>query len=81
MVPGTRSCPSGWSKAYDGFIMGNWHTHVNSNEAICVDQNPLAYGNNGNQNGGLLYTVEFDQGSGAVPYTNQREVTCAVCTR
>lgn len=81
MIPGTRSCPSGWTEQYDGFLMSHHHAQAKPTNAICVDQNPVAFGTPTNHNGALLYTVEFDQGGGTVPQTSNREVTCVVCTK
>ena len=67
MIPGTRSCPSGWTEQYQGFLMSHHYGQANPTEAICVDENPVRYGTNSNGNGGLLYTIEYDQTGTSVP--------------
>lgn len=82
MIPARRSCPTNWTLAYEGYLMNNYHAgHNNNFETICVDKNPEAHGGSGNEDGGLLYPVEFLNGGGGIPYTGGRELTCVVCTK
>ena len=82
MIPATRSCPSGWSEAYDGYLMST-HYQQGSSEFVCVDENPEARtGSTANNDGALWYPVEAECGSlPCGPYVQNRELTCVVCTR
>lgn len=79
MIGARRNCPSGWTREYEGYLMGQHYTQAAS-ELICVDASPEAHGSNGNQNGGLLYPTEFENG-GNVPYNHDWEMTCVVCSK
>ena len=82
MVPGTHVCPGGWVEEYRGYLVSTHHTYHRA-EFICVDQSPQGlYGGHGNTNGALLYYVRAKCGALLCPpYTNEREVTCVVCTK
>jgi hypothetical protein len=83
MIPMRRTCPSGWTLQYEGYMMGQYHaSHQNGSEAICVDINTETnHGQAGDQNGGLLYPLEWDVTASGTPYTNDAEVSCVVCTK
>ncbi|XP_033104063.1 uncharacterized protein LOC117106752 [Anneissia japonica] len=90
MMPADTKCPSGWTNEYDGYLWSSMHTHKR-NEYVCVDSNPVvipgtktvAPDNEVN----LLYLVESkcsSTGGGGLPclpYENNWELSCAVCTR
>ena len=81
MQPGRDICPSGTTLEYPGYLMASHYTHTKS-EFVCVDQQPLAIGSNLDSNGGLLYPTEAECGSlPCSPYTQDRELTCSVCTK
>ncbi len=80
MVPGTTNCPSGWTLRYWGYLMGNHYTQ-SKNETVCVNNSPLQTGVNSDCNGNLWYPTETEMGSLFAGYVQNREVTCAVCTK
>ncbi len=82
MVPGTHSCPSDWTKQYDGYLMSMHYKHAGG-EWLCVDRTPTGRtGSFANHDGYLWYPTEAECGSlPCPPYVQNREVTCAVCTR
>ncbi|HEW98346.1 MAG: hypothetical protein DRR16_09750 [Candidatus Parabeggiatoa sp. nov. 3] len=83
MIPGTINCPADWNKEYEGFLMGEHHSHPSSHDAACVDIAPeLRPGSNkANQNGNLWYPTEAECGSlPCPPYVQNRELSCVVCT-
>lgn len=85
MMPGSTACPSGWTQEYRGYLMGP-HAVV-SGETVCVDETPEASlfgGGTGSEGSYLLYLTEAECGSlpcEAGQYVQDREMTCAVCTR
>jgi hypothetical protein len=83
MYPGRQSCPEGWKTEYFGYLVSNASLNSAARDALCVDRNPdLIPGGSGNDDGNLWYTVEAICGSlPCPPYVNQREITCAVCSR
>ena len=80
MLPARKSCPADWSLEYNGYLMSSAHTQ-GSSEYVCVDITPEVIGSPNNQNGNLWYPVEAECGAlPCLPYTQNRELTCAVCS-
>ncbi|KAK3739043.1 hypothetical protein QZH41_011885, partial [Actinostola sp. cb2023] len=83
MIPGTYKCPAGWHREYYGYLMTEYYKHVHPMDYICVDKkaDPVP-ASHSNKDGALLYPVESACGSlPCGPYANERELTCAVCTK
>ena len=82
MVPGTYECPGRWTREYYGYLMAERSNHRRSTFE-CVDKDAeAATGGHVNHNGALFYFVEPRCGSlPCPPYDQQKEMTCAVCTR
>eukprot|EP00164_Ancoracysta_twista_P005993 GFYU01008260.1.p1 GENE.GFYU01008260.1~~GFYU01008260.1.p1 ORF type:complete len:280 (-),score=72.42 GFYU01008260.1:98-880(-) len=76
MYPGKRSCPSGWTRKYEGYLMGAHYTHKKL-DWVCVDVAPNKIGSSGNQDGALLYPTEAEHFPG---YSHNYEISCAMCT-
>ena len=85
MQPGRNDCPAKWKLEYKGQLMTEHYAHPTSRDYICVDRDAEKIGNNNtNHNGALLYPVEGECGSlpcGTGQYVQDRELTCAVCSR
>ena len=81
-VPGTYECPPNWTREYYGYLMTERYNHHRSTFE-CVDAKPeRAISGHANHNGALFYVVEPRCGSlPCPPYDQQKEMTCAVCTR
>ena len=81
-IPGTYKCPAKWTMEYYGYLMAERHNHHRSTFE-CVDKEPeAALGGHENHDGALFYVVEPRCGSlPCPPYDQQKEMTCAVCTR
>ena len=82
MLPAKTSCPTSWTKEYEGYIMTDRHTHYKSTYE-CVDRSQASvYGSHTNTDGTLFYHVEVADCNGlqCPPYDPQKELTCAVCT-
>ena len=78
---GKRTCPSGVTKLYEGFIASDYYTHPGSGyNYLCMHPQPqFPPGvSNGNQDGALLYGVEY-QNTGAVDKNHNKDlaVSCA----
>merc|ERR1712019_270702 len=78
---GRKTCSNDQKTEYYGLIMATHYTQRKS-EFACVDWERAfhAKSHNGDQNGGLLYTTELEQGSAMSTYTHDTELSCAVCT-
>jgi hypothetical protein len=81
MIPGTRVCPAGWNLEYSGYLMSTFYTQ-SPGEMVCVDRDAEGVGSNSDQGGHAWYPTEGECGSlPCGPYVQDRELTCAVCTR
>jgi hypothetical protein len=82
MLPGSQSCPAGWTAMYAGYLMSTHYTQT-KNEHICVDRNAVGMGSSNFETGTYLYPTESMCGGSLPcgPYVNYREVTCAVCAK
>ena len=82
MIPAKYTCPSGWTREYFGYLMSENNGHHRS-QFSCVDHSltPVT-GSSHNHNGFLFYTVEGVCGSlPCPPYSRDKELSCAVCTK
>ena len=82
MIPAKYTCPSGWTREYFGYLMSELNSHHRS-QFSCVDHNltPVT-GSSHDHNGFLFYTVEGVCGSlPCPPYSRDKELSCAVCTK
>ena len=82
MIPGKYTCPSGWTHEYYGYLMSARAGHHRSTFE-CMDASPeTVAGGHADQNGALFYHVEPRCGTlPCPPYEEQKEMTCAVCSR
>jgi hypothetical protein len=79
---GRDICPQGHRTEYKGVIMSNHYTQQ-PGEFVCVDLERafMVSGHEGDHNGNLWYTTEYEQGS--LPnsvYKHDSEASCAVCS-
>ncbi|XP_071956951.1 uncharacterized protein [Antedon mediterranea] len=83
MIPAKRTCPQGWTKEYEGLVMGSYYTHKGGHEYLCVDSNPeVRPGSSTNHDGFLLFPAVGVCGSSLAcpPYVDNAELSCVVCT-
>jgi hypothetical protein len=83
MIPGQTGCPATWTLEYAGYLMSA-HFQNHRQDWICVDAAPEAAGSSAALEGHMLYPTEAECGSlpcQAGGYVQNREVTCAVCTK
>jgi hypothetical protein len=81
---GRTVCPSGANLVYSGWAAGAHYTHTGSGaNTLCLATTPewLSY-DDGNQNGALIYGLEFEtRAYGVAPLQGLQDLegTCAVC--
>merc|ERR1711937_1057471 len=78
---GSRSCPSGTTKLYEGFIANDYYTHRGSGaNYLCMHPQPQwpSGMSTGNQDGALLYGVEYEN-TGAIDKNHNKDAGCVVC--
>ena len=86
MIPGRYSCPQNWTLEYYGYLMTERSAHASHKGRTtfeCVDAAPETIsGDHADHNGVLFHHVEPRCGSlPCPPYEEEKELTCAVCTR
>jgi hypothetical protein len=81
MLPGKTTCPTSWTREYQGYIMAERHDHHRSTFE-CVDRSQASVpGSSANTHGALFYHAEATcNGLPCPPYDTEKELTCAVCT-
>ena len=82
MIPARNQCDPGWTTEYTGYLSAEYHGHQRT-EFVCVDGEAEPIDNSiGDQNGALFYPAIAKCGSlPCLPYIENRELLCAVCTR
>ncbi|XP_062504674.1 short-chain collagen C4-like [Corticium candelabrum] len=83
MLPAKNICPSGWSRAYYGYLMAERYSHSGRSMYHCVDYNAEGtVGSSSDNDGNAFYPVEAVCGSlPCPPYVHGRELTCSVCLK
>ncbi|XP_071504853.1 uncharacterized protein [Diadema antillarum] len=86
MVPGTASCPTNWTKEYNGFLMAARQDQMRTSY-ICVDHDAVDRPGTAAVAGGhaaLLFPVEgvclTGGGLPCRPYVDGNELQCVVCS-
>ena len=82
MVPAKYTCPTGWITEYYGYLMAEHFRHPRS-QFTCVDTAfKSVHKSSANSDGLLFQFVEARCGSlPCPPYGNDKELSCAVCTK
>ena len=83
MVPATRTCPSGWTAQYNGYLVTGYYLHRAASEYVCLDGQPEDVPNGRqNEDGSTWYYTLTRCGSlPCPPYVNDTVVTCVVCSK
>ena len=81
MIPGRVSCFSGWSLQYTGYL-GAGQRHYFATNYVCIDSSPeTVSGGAANNDEAIVHNVESKCGSlPCPPYTESRQLACAVCS-
>ena len=85
MIPARLTCPSSWTKEYDGYLMASRISSPHyRTEFVCVDSSPEvipgSVGDHGNS-GVFYFTEAACDGMPCGPYHAEKELTCVVCTK
>ncbi len=84
MIPAKKSCPTGWTSEYFGYLMTAHHSHKRT-QFVCMDRSPesVPHGSSGDEDGALFYVVEgrCSPTMACPPYEDGRELSCVVCTK
>merc|ERR1712176_706777 len=78
---GRNTCTGGHTTEYSGLVMGKAYSQ-SVGQTVCVDTERALHKRSvkHDDNGGLLYTTDMQQGSSDEIYPHDREVSCAVCS-
>ena len=83
MIPAHTTCPTSWTKEYQGYLMAERHSHKRT-VYECVDAGAESVaGSAANTDGALFYHVVATCGKGlpCPPYVTTKTITCVVCTK
>ena len=83
MIPATTNCPSGWTREYYGYLMAEHKSHPRGS-FVCIDKfaQPFAGGRGDTPVAHDLFHVEaYCDVIPCPPYDDQKELTCAVCSK
>ena len=83
MVPAKITCPTGWTREYDGFLMASYWA-AQAKTFVCVDKNPeLVPGEAADHDGAAFYRSRLGDcfGLDCPPYDTKKDLTCVVCTK
>ena len=82
MIPARNQCELGWTTEYTGYLSAAYSGHQRT-EFVCMDGEAEPLPNSiTSHDGTLFYPVIGKCGSlPCLPYINDRELLCAVCTR
>ena len=82
---GDNMCPSGYQTAYWGYVFSHNYGDKSKGQQICVDHSPRAHyhpSGSVNHNQGRLFPAEIETGSlPSPPFTQDREILCAQCSK
>ena len=82
MIPAKLTCPSGWTREYNGYLMTENSIHKRT-MYTCVDHIMESVpGSENHTNGSHFYHTEAHcNGVACPPYNNYKELTCVVCSK
>ena len=83
MVPAKITCPTGWTREYNGFLMASYFA-AQAKRFVCVDHNPeRARGGAPNHDGAAFYRSRLGNcfGLECPPYDTKKDLACVVCTK
>ena len=84
MVPAKITCPSKWTREYNGYLMAAYYKHASPKNFVCVDidAQPVR-GEEHDTNGALFYHARVGncRGIDCPPYNTKKDLACVVCTR
>ena len=84
MIPAKTQCSTNWTLEYIGYLMSENRSYKSRSMYECIDKNPESIpGLNSNSvpRAYFLLVEPYCNGLSCPPYDNEKELTCAVCTR
>ena len=84
MAPAKITCPSQWTREYNGYLMASYYAHASAKTFVCVDidAQPVR-GEAHNTEGALFYHARLSScyGLDCPPYDTKKDLACVVCTK
>ena len=84
MIPAKTQCPTNWTLEYIGYLMSEYYNHDSRTMHECVDKDPesILGQNDCSSPRAFFHPIEPTcYGLSCPPYDDEKELTCAVCTR
>ena len=83
MVPAKITCPSQWTREYNGYLMAGYYAHASAKNFVCMDKDPESVrGSAASTDGALFYHARLGNcyGLDCSPYNTHKDLACVVCT-
>ena len=84
MVPAKITCPSQWTREYNGYLMAAYFGHASAKNFVCLDVNAQPVrGEARSTDGAFFCNTRLGDclGLDCPPYDTKKELACVVCTR
>ena len=84
MAPAKITCPSQWTREYNGYLMAGYYNHASPKNFVCVDKDAQPVrGEQHDVNGALFYHARIGNchGLDCPPYNTKKDLACVVCTK
>ena len=84
MAPAKITCPSQWTREYNGYLMASYYGHASPKMFVCVDKDAAPVrGEAHNTDGALFYHARIGNchGLDCPPYDTKKDLACVVCTK
>ena len=86
MIPAKTQCPTNWTLEYVGYLMAEYHNRPRGGRTMyeCMDKDPESIpGLNSSSDPRVMFELVEPSciGLSCPPYDDEKELTCAVCTR
>ena len=83
MTPAKITCPSQWTREYNGYLMAGYYAHASAKNFVCMDKHPESVrGSAASTDGALFYHARLGNcyGLDCSPYNTNKDLACVVCT-
>ena len=84
MAPAKITCPSQWTREYNGYLMAAYYGHASPKNFVCVDLDAQPVrGEAKNTDGAFFCHARLGNchGLDCPPYDTKKDLACVVCTR
>ena len=84
MAPAKITCPSQWTREYNGYLMAAYYGHASAKNFVCVDIDAQPVRGEAHSTDGAFFCharLGNCHGLDCPPYDTKKDLACVVCTR